>query len=67
MAAFLSVVSLKNRRAMRRERVFRDRTNVLDTLDDFIIIERNRLSRKNIFRLIDGVKDRLDPPTKRSQ
>jgi hypothetical protein len=56
MAAFLSVISLENRKAMRRERVFRDRTNV----------ERNRLSREIIFRLIDKVKDRLDPPTKRS-
>ncbi|KAK3715217.1 hypothetical protein QZH41_018323 [Actinostola sp. cb2023] len=66
MAAFFSVVSFQNRRAIRRERVFRDRTNVLDTLNNFSIIERYRLSREMIFRLIDEVKDKLEPPTKRS-
>jgi len=42
------------------------RRTVLDTLDNFSIIERYRLSREMIFRLIDEVKDKLEPPTKRS-
>ncbi|XP_062566936.1 putative nuclease HARBI1 [Saccostrea cucullata] len=50
----------------RRERVFRDRTNPLDFLNDQEVIERYRLPRVFIYRLIDMVEADVQRSTGRS-
>ena len=64
MAALFMV--MQNRRALRRQRVFRDRTNPLDYFDDVDIIKRYRLSRPLILQLCDIVRDDICRLTNRS-
>ena len=54
------------RRNLRRQRVFRDRSNPLDFNDDIIIIHRYRLDIQSIICIIDSVEESLERPTKRS-
>lgn len=53
-------------RAMRRQRVFRDRRNPLDRFDDLELYQRFRLRREGIIELTDLLKVDLERKTKRS-
>uniref|UniRef100_A0A914UQC5 Putative nuclease HARBI1 n=1 Tax=Plectus sambesii TaxID=2011161 RepID=A0A914UQC5_9BILA len=55
------------RRALRRERVFRDRGNPLDVLDDLQLYERFRLDRQGIMDITEMLDDVLRRATNRSQ
>lgn len=59
-------VLVRNRQLIRHERVFRDRINPLDYMDDCDILEKFRLPRHVIFDLCNELNDRLEHPTKRS-
>ena len=54
------------RRAIRRERVFRDRTNPLEIYDDQQLIERYRFNRQSILRLTDVLMESLESSTFRN-
>lgn len=54
------------RRQFRRERVFRDRNNPLDYMDDEDIIQRYRLSRPVVLELYELLNYDLERPTMRS-
>ena len=43
------------RRALRRERVFRNRSQSMDHLDDCDLISRYRFPRRILLKMIDGV------------
>ena len=51
--AVLFVTALQTEKALKRERVFRDRLNPLDSLADIEIVERYRLPRASIYNLCD--------------
>ena len=57
---------VQNRRALRRQRIFRDRNNPLDYLHDTDLIQRYRLPRDLINRVCDIVRDDIDRATHRS-
>lgn len=54
------------RRAMRRERVIRDRTNPLDVYDDLECYQRFRLNRRGIMALVDMLREDLEHLTRRN-
>lgn len=64
MAAFLLL--FENERALRRERVFRDRGNPIDNFTDIELIARYRFPSRTILSLTDLVRDRVQHPTSRS-
>ena len=64
MAAF--IILFENERALRRERVFRDREHPLDKFSDTELISRYRFPRHTIIELTDLIKDRVQHPTARS-
>lgn len=66
MAAVFLLAEYEQRKLIRRERVFRDRTNPLDFLNDSEVIERYRLPREFLFRLIYLVREDVEPDTHRS-
>ena len=51
---------------LRRERVFRDRTQVLDTMTDEELITRYRFPSHVIWQLVDAVREEIEPDTIRS-
>jgi hypothetical protein len=53
-------------RHLPRPRVFRDRTQPLDTMNDEELIDRYRLPRHCILHLCDALKDDLERPSNRS-
>jgi hypothetical protein len=53
-------------RALRRERVFRDRNNPLETMHDVDLIARYRFPRRDILEMTNAVQDQLERPTSRS-
>lgn len=53
------IYRLYNERALRRERVVRDRTNPLDMYNDEELFQRFRFSRVEIFSLVDELSDDL--------
>jgi hypothetical protein len=55
------------RRALRRERVFRDRTKPLDIYDDFELIDKYRFSRQSIMLICDMLQDDLESSTFRNR
>ncbi|XP_062581784.1 putative nuclease HARBI1, partial [Saccostrea cucullata] len=55
-----------NGRKLPRPRVFRDRTNPLDFLNDEEVIERYRLPRHFLYRLVELVRGDVERPTNRS-
>ena len=55
------------RRALRRERVFRDRTKPLDIYDDFKLIDKYRFARQSIMMICDMLQDDLESSTFRNQ
>ena len=44
-------------RAIRRERIFRDRNNAFDIYDDVDFRKRYRFSRQSVMQMIDEFKD----------
>ena len=60
-AAFVPL--FQNERAIRRERIFRDRTQNLDTLSDSELICRYRFPRQSIISLSDLLAPVLQRPT----
>lgn len=66
MAAALLAIEEENRRAFRRERVFRDRENPLDVYNDEGLIKRFRMPRPLLLEVIDLIEDDISHPTRRS-
>ncbi|XP_033733615.1 putative nuclease HARBI1 [Pecten maximus] len=66
MAAGMLLIDEEMRRAMRRERVFRERGNYLDKNDDRYLNERYRMSRGAIVSIFEIIKDDLLTVTNRS-
>jgi hypothetical protein len=54
---------LENRRALRRERYFRQRLSPLDSLTNEEIKTFFRFDRRNLMRLIDSLEVHLSPAT----
>lgn len=63
MALLLVVAEREERRAIRRERLFRDRTNPLDSLNDQEIYSRYRFTRNGIVQVLDRITASLEPET----
>ena len=61
--ATLLLLRRKNKRVLRRERVFRDRTNPFDTLYDVDLISRYRFPGRVIRKLIDEADPLVRRPT----
>ncbi|XP_064619460.1 putative nuclease HARBI1 [Lineus longissimus] len=57
---------VERRRALRRERVFRDRRNPLDIFSDGELLQRYRFSRNGIMFITDLVTPHIEHPTRRS-
>ena len=55
------------RRALRRERVFRDRIKPLDIYDDFELIDKYRFDRQSIMMKCDLLQDDLESSTVRNR
>ena len=55
------------RRAIRRERVFRDCTKPLDIYDDFELIDKYRFDRQSIMMICDMLQDDLESSTFRNR
>ena len=51
------------RRALHREKVFRDRTKPLDIYDDFQLIDKYRFDRQSIMMICDMLQDDLENST----
>ena len=66
MAAILFLADEERERELKRMRVFRDRKNPLDWLDDGEVIERYRLPRNFLIQLVELVKEDVERPTKRN-
>ncbi|XP_062600928.1 putative nuclease HARBI1 [Saccostrea cucullata] len=64
MAALL--LSIARDRSLRRQRVFRDRTNPLEYYSDIELIQRYRFPRATIVEFVNMVQNRLERPTNRS-
>ena len=63
-------VILRRERERRMEinrRIFRDRQNPLDYMEDTVLLKKYRMSREVIFLLCNRLEGRLKRPTKRSQ
>lgn len=58
---------IAHRRAIRRERIFRDRVHPLDLYDDIQLYQRYRFDRQTLLELIDLVRDDLQSGTYRNQ
>jgi hypothetical protein len=61
MAAFM--ILFQRRRALRRERVFRDRSQALDVYTDDELISRYRFPRQSILEITDSVKGDIERPS----
>ena len=57
MAAALILLEREERRALQRQRVFRDRLHPLDTYDDTELMQRYRVTRPVLLEVIDLVDD----------
>ena len=66
MAAVLLALHEEYENALRKESMFRDRTNPLDSMGDEKSIAKYRLSREVIFHLIDDLQDDLQWGTRRN-
>ena len=62
----MNVLLINNRRALRRERLFRDRTNPLEIYDNLELKRLFRFERENILQLTHGLSHRLQRETGRS-
>ncbi len=63
MALLLVVAAREERSAIRRERLFRDRTNPLESLNDQEIYSRYRFTRHGIVQVLDRITASLEPET----
>ena len=61
-----AILYVQNRRALRRERVFRDRTNPLDFFDDDQLYFRYRFRRDSILFILDLISHRLQFDSQRN-
>jgi hypothetical protein len=66
MALMLIIAQQRGRRLIRRERIFRDRTNPLDAYDDDEIRKKYRLTRQMILALHDEISVDIEPQTQRN-
>ncbi|CAC5397207.1 HARBI1 [Mytilus coruscus] len=64
--AALVIFNVINRRALRRDRVFRDRTDDLDFFNDDQLIARYRFPMQSILDLTDTLRDAIERPSNRS-
>lgn len=64
MTVTLLILRHNEHRALRRVRVFRDRTNIMK--NELDITSRNRLDRRRIFELVDVLAPHLERPTVRN-
>ena len=55
----------RNRRNLRRNRLFRDRMNPLDTYDDVELYDKFRFRRHDILEIVDELRDDLEYPETR--
>jgi nuclease HARBI1 len=55
----LAIHLFNERRALRRERLFRDRLNPLEVYDYVEVRRLFRFHRENVFRIVDRLKDKL--------
>ena len=62
--ALLLLAEREHRRALRRERLFRDRTNPLDTLAELEIRSRYRFTREGVFCVLEELGDVLEHRTR---
>ena len=62
----VAYILLRNRQLIWRERIFRDRNNPLDYINDMDIIDKFRLPRHVIVNLCDQLNIPWEHPTKRS-
>ena len=62
----LQLLVFENRRALRRERLFRDRLSPFDVYDDVEMYKKYRFTRFGCMHVIDLLKARLTPRTKRN-
>ena len=60
------MIQNENRRAVARERVFRDRNNPLDIFNDVKMLKRYRFTRRGCMHLIDLLAPDIQPSTNRS-
>ena len=58
--AALILLSYRQRRLLRRNRIFRDRTNPLDKFDDSELFRKFTFRRANILQMTDKLKDQLE-------
>ncbi|XP_064630742.1 putative nuclease HARBI1 [Lineus longissimus] len=65
-AALIVLENLEARRALRRQRVFRDRLQPLDVYDDVDLYRRYRMTRPVLLEVIDLLQDDIAPYTLRS-
>ena len=65
MAAYLVGVELAGRN-LRRERVFRDRFDQLDSCSDAEVFKKYRFSREGVMEVIDLIGEELEHPSKRN-
>lgn len=63
---FIEILKENDDKALCRERVFRDRSEVIDILTDSELIGRYRFSRRVNLKLADDVKDYIQPQTLKS-
>lgn len=64
MAVFL-LYERVYRRALRRERVFRDHTNPLEVFDEEEIVAKFRFDRRNILKLTEEISEVIQHPKRR--
>ena len=65
MAAVREAFEAQRRRIFRRERIFRDHSQVLDTLTDIELISRYRFNRETLWELINTIENDVKLPTER--
>ncbi|XP_038062959.1 putative nuclease HARBI1 [Patiria miniata] len=62
----LQLLLMENRRALRRERVFRDRKNPLDEYNDVEMYKKYRFTRFGCLHVINRIEAELHHPTQRN-
>lgn len=62
----MQLLLMENQRALRRERLFRDRTNPFEVFDDVEMYVKYRFTRFGCMHIIDLLEARLTHPTRRN-
>jgi hypothetical protein len=62
----LRLIRENNNAALRRERIFRDRSNALEVLCDQELMRRYRFPRATILELTELIREDVEHPTRRS-